>query len=180
MGFIMAIRSNEVFVFGSNIAGRHGKGAALTAKLNYGARQGQGVGLQGRSYAIPTKDAALRDLPLPAIDQHIGDFIKFAEEHPELSFYVTPVGCGLRGLKQEVVLPLFKGMPSNCRFAETWDHVESFNPAKNSPETAAQMAALFAQKGTPEQQREALDWLHNEPGEHQVVIDAINGVSDDE
>lgn len=117
----MTIRENETFVFGSNIAGRHGKGAALTAALNYGAIRGQGVGLQGRSYAIPTKDAALRTLPLPAIDQYIGEFIEFAKANPTMRFYVTPVGCGLAGYKQSDVFPLFAGMPGNCRLAETWD-----------------------------------------------------------
>lgn len=162
----MTIRENETFVFGSNIAGRHGKGAALTAALNYGAIRGQGRGLQGRSYAIPTKDAALRTLPLPAVDQYIGEFIEFAKAHPEMSFYVTPVGCGLAGFNQEDVFPLFEGMPGNCRFAETWllTVVATTDKDHNGDNIETRVPVC--------------SW--DEPGEHQVVLDAINGVGDDE
>lgn len=148
------VKDNEIFVFGSNLAGRHGKGAALTAALNYGAIRGQGVGLQGRSYAIPTKDAALHGLPLPAIDQHIGDFIEFAKAHPELRFYVTPVGCGLRGLEQSAVFPLFDGMPGNCRFAETWN-------------------LTVVSTTTVDKDGNNVEALVIEPGEHQEIIDAL-------
>lgn len=114
------IKPDEIFVFGSNLAGRHGAGAARDAVTKYGAIYGQGVGLQGRSYALPTKDASIATLPLPAVDQAIDDFMKFAESRPELRFYVTPVGCGLAGYTREQIKPLFEGMPANCRFAETW------------------------------------------------------------
>lgn len=70
--------SEPIFVFGSNLAGRHGKGAALFARRNHGAIYGQGVGRQGNSYAIPTKDAKLRTLPLVTIHEHVGDFIVYA------------------------------------------------------------------------------------------------------
>lgn len=115
------IEPHEIFVFGSNLAGRHGLGAAKDAIEKYGAVYGQGVGLQGRSYALPTKDAAIRTLPLPAIDQAAHEFIQFAKSRPDLSFYVTPVGCGLAGFKREQIKPLFEDMPNNCRFAETWE-----------------------------------------------------------
>jgi len=115
------IKPNEVFVFGSNLAGRHGAGAALTALKQYGAILFQGEGLQGRSYALPTKDLRIQTLTLDAIGRHIEDFKEFARSRPDLRFYVTPVGCGLAGYKREQIKPFFADMPENCRFAETWD-----------------------------------------------------------
>jgi hypothetical protein len=111
----------DIFVFGSNLAGRHGAGAAKFAMMRHGAIYGEGVGLQGRSYGIPTKDAAIRTLPLPAIEQYVWNFIEFAKARQDLTFYVTPIGCGLAGYKREQIRPFFENMPANCRFAETWD-----------------------------------------------------------
>jgi hypothetical protein len=111
-----------IFVFGSNLAGRHGKGAALYARRHRGAIYGQGEGLQGTSYAIPTKDgrngAKLTDpsqlLPLEVIAIHVGIFLGFADAHPELTFQVTPIGCGLAGYKPDDIAPLFAKAPTNC------------------------------------------------------------------
>ena len=98
----------HIFVFGSNLAGRHGKGAARHAALFKGAVYGQGEGLQGESYAIPTKDRNLAPLPLPEIEQHVRTFLAFAEAHPELEFQVTAIGCGLAGYRPEQIAPMFK------------------------------------------------------------------------
>jgi hypothetical protein len=103
-----------VFVFGSNLAGRHGKGAALHACKHHGAIYGQGAGLQGSSYAIPTKDAHLRTLPLDEIQRHIVDFKTFAAARPDLTFQVTPVGCGLAGYSPADIGPMFDDAPKNC------------------------------------------------------------------
>lgn len=84
-----------IFVFGSNLAGRHGKGAASFAMERYGAIYGQGVGLQGQSYAIPTKDGNLKPLPLGEIEKYVIRFLDFAREHPELDFQLTAIGTGL-------------------------------------------------------------------------------------
>lgn len=115
------IGQDEIFVFGSNLAGRHGKGAALDAVKHYGAIRGQGVGLQGRSYAIPTKDYSLGVLPLGYIHGRVKEFIAFAKDNADLQFYITPVGCGLAGYSRDEIKPMFAGMPDNCRFAETWE-----------------------------------------------------------
>lgn len=112
---------DEIFVFGSNLAGRHGKGAAAFARRFHGARQGQGKGLQGHSYGIPTKDEQVRTLPLGKVRAHVAEFLAFARSRPDLRFYVTPVGCGLAGFKRSEIKPLFADMPANCRFAESWD-----------------------------------------------------------
>jgi hypothetical protein len=109
-----------IFVFGSNLAGRHGKGAALYARKHRGAIYGQGQGLQGQSYGIPTKDEKIRTLPIDRIAAHIERFLKFAQSHPELEFLVTPVGCGLAGYRQEQIKPLFGAIPQNCKFSPEW------------------------------------------------------------
>jgi hypothetical protein len=110
----------EIFVFGSNLAGRHGAGAALYARQHYGARLGQGVGLQGNSYAIPTKDEKLLTLSLGTIASYVSDFLYFAASHPELTFNVTRVGCGLAGYKDADIAPMFKKAPLNCKLPEGW------------------------------------------------------------
>lgn len=104
----------NVFVFGSNTAGRHGKGAALYAKQNHGAIYGQGEGLQGASYAIPTKDSRLHALSIEQIAEAVERFKAFAAGHPEMLFEVTPIGCGLAGYTPADIAPLFANCPDNC------------------------------------------------------------------
>jgi hypothetical protein len=103
-----------IFVFGSNLAGRHGKGAALYARQHHGAIYGQGIGLQGTSYAIPTKDARLRTLPLSQISTYVEEFKIFASSRPDLIFQVTPIGCGLAGYTPAQIAPMFQDAPANC------------------------------------------------------------------
>jgi hypothetical protein len=103
------------------MAGRHGKGAALAARLNHGAKLGTGVGRTGSSYAIPTKDSRLRTLPVEVITRYVNEFLAYAKDHSELMFDVTRVGCGLAGYKDSRIAPLFRGAPSNCTFAREWE-----------------------------------------------------------
>lgn len=102
-----------IFVFGSNRAGRHGRGAARTALFNHGAKYGQGEGLQGSSYAIPTKDENLRTLPVPEIEKHVKKFIQFAKRRTDLTFMLTPIGCGLAGHSPSHIARLFADAPAN-------------------------------------------------------------------
>jgi hypothetical protein len=120
-----------IFVFGSNLAGRHGKGAALHARRYRGAIYGQGAGLQGESYAIPTKDANLRTLALEEIQRHVDGFKSFVGSHPEMTFQVTPVGCGLAGYSPGQIAPMFKGAPANCLLPDVFLEVllDQGNPA---------------------------------------------------
>ncbi|NTJ22193.1 A1S_2505 family phage non-structural protein [Rhizobium rhizogenes] len=111
----------DIFVFGSNLAGIHGAGAARFAVLHHGAIYGQGIGLQGNSYGIPTKNERIETLPLAVVERHVETFKDFARTRPDLTFYVTPIGCGLAGYKRPQIRPMFDGMPPNCRFAETWE-----------------------------------------------------------
>lgn len=107
-GHVVSLKPNEIFVFGSNLAGRHGKGTALQAKNKFGAVYGVGYGRTGQCYAIPTKDEQLRVLPIQHIAKSVGQFIIFAEQQPELTFLVTEIGCGLAGYKPDQIAPLFK------------------------------------------------------------------------
>jgi hypothetical protein len=116
-----------VFVFGSNEKGIHGGGAARVAREAHGAIYGQGEGLQGNSYAIPT--CALptgmdnSGIPLPKVMHYISNFLLFAESHPELEFKVTQIGCGLAGWTIEEIAPLFKDAPENCSFDTAWEPI---------------------------------------------------------
>lgn len=101
--FITDLRDNEIFVFGSNLEGEHGGGAARTAKEKFGAVWGQGSGLQGQSYGIPTMHGGVED-----IKPYVDEFIAFAKENPELTFLVTRVGCGIAGFQDDEMAPLFK------------------------------------------------------------------------
>lgn len=115
--------SDEIFVFGSNLSGAHGAGAAKVALERFGAVYGRSSGLVGNSYAIPTKGRlknGLRVLPMDLIEQGIEQFAWFTVKHPELSFFVTRVGCGLAGLRDYNIAPLFKQCADNCSFAEDW------------------------------------------------------------
>ena len=119
---------NNIFVFGSNLAGIHGAGAALHAKLHYGApyiknvtaewgvKGKNGVGLQGSAYAIPTKDEWIKTLPIERIEPFVKEFIEFAKANNEMNFNVARVGCGLAGYKEHQIAPLFDGSSSNVKF----------------------------------------------------------------
>ncbi len=101
-GHVTHLRKNEVFVFGSNLQGAHAGGAARTAYNHFGAVWGEGMGLQGQSYAIPTMQGGV-----DTIKPYVDDFIKFAADHPELFFYVTRIGCGIAGFRDKDIAPLF-------------------------------------------------------------------------
>ena len=99
---ITHLEKNEIFVFGSNLAGAHGGGAAYIAYRKFGAIWGQGVGLQGQSYGIPTMQGGVE-----TIKPYVDEFIEFARQHPDLTFLVTRIGCGIAGFTNEQISPLF-------------------------------------------------------------------------
>ena len=101
--YITELRPDEIFVFGSNLGGMHGGGAAYAAYRKFGAIMGQGVGLQGQSYAIPTMQGGVE-----TIKPYVDEFIEFAKGHPELTFLVTRIGCGIAGFRDEEISPLFE------------------------------------------------------------------------
>lgn len=101
--FITSLAPSEIFVFGSNLHGIHAGGAARMALQHFGAEMGNGVGIQGRSYAIPTMQGGVE-----TIRPYVDDFIAYATQHPELHFLVTPIGCGIAGFEAEDIAPLFE------------------------------------------------------------------------
>lgn len=108
-GQVRDLAPGQIFVFGSNEGGRHGRGAAAQARRQYGAKPGQGAGLMGRSYGIPTKDAKLNVLGLGRIRRYVARFLEDAAAAPHLHFLVTEVGCGLSGYQPADIAPLFAG-----------------------------------------------------------------------
>jgi hypothetical protein len=119
-----------IFVFGSNLAGRHGKGAALEARTSYGAEYGVGKGRTGNAYGIPTKAGDLSTLPLSEIKKYVAEFLAYAKSNPELQFMLTPVGTGLAGYKHSDIAPLFRGVERlpNVQTPKEWLALLKDNP----------------------------------------------------
>ena len=116
--YITELKADEIFCFGSNLHGAHGGGAAWVAYRQFGAIMGQGVGLQGQSYAIPTMQGGVE-----TIEPYVDTFIEFAKTHPEMRFLMTRIGCGIAGFKDSEIAPLFeKAVPVEniCLPKEFW------------------------------------------------------------
>jgi hypothetical protein len=112
----------HIFVFGSNQAGRHGKGAALHARMNLGAEYGVGEGLTGKCYALPTKDYKIKTRSLASIEESIVTFLKVAGKNRDKLFLTTPIGCGLAGYSKKEIASLFAkhSIPDNVVFTNSW------------------------------------------------------------
>lgn len=123
---IKSLYPDEIFVFGSNLAGVHGSGAARKARVDFGAVYGKGVGFTGQCYALPTKDENIETMPLDEIKVYVDAFLKEAAIHTDKIFLVTKVGCGLAGYTNDDIAPMFKGAPTNCYFDLEWrDYLET-------------------------------------------------------
>ena len=124
---ITELEENQIFVFGSNLSGIHGAGAAKTA-IGFGAKYGQSNGLQGKAYAIPTKDETIRrTLSIEEIKPFVDEFIEFVKTNENLSFLVTEIGCGLAGLTPNQIAPLFtecKNMSNVYLPARFWNVIQ--------------------------------------------------------
>ena len=121
--------NDMVFVFGSNLAGRHGLGAAKYARNKLGAEYGVGEGMTGQCYALPTKDHNIKTRPLKDIGNSITTFLECAVVYPDKLFKVTPIGCGLAGYKVHEIRALFleRTIPDNVIFSKEW-----FQPYKET------------------------------------------------
>jgi len=104
-----------IFVFGSNVEGIHGAGAARYAFEEHGAKWGIGYGKQGNSFAIPTKWSPYKTMDLNTIEHFVINFLHFAETHPTYTFQITPIGCGLAGYTPKDIAPMFRYAPKNCQ-----------------------------------------------------------------
>lgn len=103
-----------IFVFGSNLAGRHNGGAAREAEEHFGAERGVGIGPTGRAYALPTMDAEFKPLAKEEIQSHVDVFLEYARHCSHQEFFVTAIGCGIAGFTPEQIAPMFAGSPDNC------------------------------------------------------------------
>ncbi len=113
-------RRHMIFVFGSNLSGIHGAGAARAAHKNFGAEWGVGEGHTGFAYALPTKGLNISFMPLSEVKEHVDTFLRYARENPTLKFQVTCVGCGLAGFEHKQIAPMFLGSTENCFFDTLW------------------------------------------------------------
>lgn len=114
--------NGEVFVFGSNLAGRHGAGAAKVAVNRFGAIYGEGVGWVNQSYAIPTKDKSIQTMSLDFIRPYVTEFIEIATRNPDKEFWMTSIGCGLAGYSPKDIAPMFLSYElENVSFPDTWE-----------------------------------------------------------
>lgn len=120
-------QETTVFVFGSNLRGRHGKGAALIAAEKFGAIEGQADGFMGRSFGVPTKDENIRSIPFGMLDIYIGHLCASAKLNPSKNFFVTRIGCGLAGNSDKDMAKMIRRIATemqydlrNCSFAEEW------------------------------------------------------------
>lgn len=127
---VTALYDNEVFVFGSNLAGQHGAGAAYTA-LQWGAEMGQGEGLYGKTYALPTKDLQIRTRHIHDIYMSVVFLLQSVRNNPNKHFIITKIGCGLAGLSVEEVAPLFREFINldNCSLPQ--DFINVINQQEN-------------------------------------------------
>lgn len=117
---IKALPENTVFVFGSNLAGQHIDGAAKTALTHFGALKGVGRGWSGQSYAIPTINEHLQQMPLSQIQHYIDDFKIYTKNHPKIQYFITSLGCGIAGYKIEEIAPMFRGISRNVIFPQSF------------------------------------------------------------
>jgi hypothetical protein len=119
-GEVKSLTTHQVFVFGSNLAGIHGAGAARFAYDKFGAAYGCGMGFTGRCYAIATKDLNIETLSLHLIELQVMLFKKLAFENCQYNYIVTKIGCGLAGYTDAEIAPMFKLAPDNCIFHKDW------------------------------------------------------------
>ena len=120
---ISDLKENEILVFGSNLAGAHGGGAARLAYNRFGAVWGEGVGLHGQTYAIPTMQGGVE-----TIKPYVDEFIRFAKEHNRLTFLVTRIGCGIAGFRDEEIAPLFTEAIDVNNIILPMEFVENISP----------------------------------------------------
>ena len=168
---VKSLPEDTIFVFGSNMAGTHAGGAAKTAHLHFGAMKGVGRGWSGQSFAIPTMNEHLQQMPLSQIQHYIDDFKIYTKNHPKSKYFVTSVGCGVAGYKVEEIAPMFKGISHNVIFPASFrPFVEKALPKLNQHflHTVFSDAVIFAAQ--PENVIAELDLTENEKSAAKIIL----------
>ena len=140
---IKALPEDTVFVFGSNLAGEHSDGAARVAHQYFGAVKGVGRGWAGQSYAIPTLNEHIQQMPLSQIEHYVEDFKVYTRNHPKMKYFVTALGCGIAGYKVSDIAPFFKGISKNVILPESFKPYVERNALKQFPTLTQDMVRQF-------------------------------------
>ncbi len=140
---VTELPEDTVFVFGSNMAGQHGSGAARVASQHFGAVEGVGRGWAGQSFAIPTLNEHIQQMPLSQIEHYVEDFKIYAKNHPKMKYFVTALGCGIAGYKVSEIAPLFKGIYHNVIFPESFKPYVEDNAVSQFPTLTQKMVQSF-------------------------------------
>ena len=168
---VKSLPEDTVFVFGSNMAGTHAGGAAKTALLHFGAMKGVGRGWAGQSFAIPTMNEHLQQMPLSQIQHYIDDFKIYTKNHPKSKYFITSVGCGVAGYKVEEIAPMFKGISHNVIFPVSFrPFVEKALPklTQHFLQTIFSDSVIFA--ANAEETVDALDLTENEKSAAKIIL----------
>ncbi|EHU1357117.1 hypothetical protein OFN07_02110 [Acinetobacter baumannii] len=140
---VTELPEDTVFVFGSNMAGQHGNGAARVASQHFGAVEGVGRGWAGQSFAIPTLNEHIQQMPLSQIEHYVEDFKVYAKNHPKMKYFVTALGCGIAGYKVSEIAPLFKGIHHNVIFPESFKPYVEEDAVSQFPTLTQKMVQSF-------------------------------------
>lgn len=140
---VTELPEDTVFVFGSNLAGQHDSGAARVAAQHFEAVTGVGRGWAGQTFAIPTLNEHLQQMPLSQIEHYVDDFKIYAKNHPKIKYFLTALGCGIAGYKVSEIAPLFKGIHSNVIFPESFRPYIEEDAVSQFPNLTAEMVHGF-------------------------------------
>lgn len=176
---VKSLPEDTIFVFGSNMAGTHAGGAAKTALLHFGAMKGVGRGWAGQSFAIPTMNEHLQQMPLSQIQHYVDDFKIYAKHHPKTKYFLTSVGCGVAGYKVEEIAPMFKGISHNVIFPVSFrPFVEKALPKLTSHFLKAVFneAVIFAPN--TDEAVDTLELTENEKSAAKIVLNTQNYPTD--
>lgn len=168
---IKSLTEDTIFVFGSNLAGTHAGGAAKIALQHFGAMKGAGRGWSGQSYAIPTMNEHLQQMPLSQIQHYIEDFKIYTKNHPKMKYFITSVGCGVAGYKVEEIAPMFKGISKNVIFPHSFrPFVEKTLPKLNQNFLQQLFQAEVLLSDQPENAIEQLKLSDNEKSLAKILV----------
>ena len=178
---VTELPEDTVFVFGSNLAGIHDSGAARVAAQHFAAVKGVGRGWAGQTFAIPTLNEHLQQMPLSQIEHYVDDFKIYAKNHPKMKYFLTALGCGIAGYKVSEIAPLFKGIHSNVIFPESFRPYIEEDAVSQFPNLTAETVHAFINDEVIfyfnhgyESFEEALDKTHLSAVEKAIALVVLN------